>query len=153
MKRMRAVLATVFVALAAMVVAAPAAAESDPAVDEQIVAVMRAMPGGVVVDRYRAVWPATGMEMAVPDPAVPNAVKGCATGMVCAFSSYNATGASLSWSTCGTFPISGFTTRSIADARSSGYAQARNGTTVVATATAGNFANVFSPVTNLRCVP
>lgn len=141
-------------AAAAMIVVAPAAhAEVVPPVHPEIAAVIDAVPGGVVIDADHAVWPELGMEMTAADAVSTYAVGPCATGRVCAFSGLNMSGSMLSWSTCGaTFPISAFTVRSIADARSSGYLQARNGTTVVATANAGASANVYSTVTNVRCV-
>lgn len=128
------------------------AAEITP--DPQIAAVMAELPGGQLIDSHHATWPALGMEMTVPGTGVaPLTVGGCATGSVCAFGSLAATGAKLSWTTCGNPSIpSSFTVRSIADARSSGYLQARNGTTVVATANAGSWTNVYATTTNVRCV-
>jgi hypothetical protein len=137
----------------AMTLVAPAAyAQSAPSVDPEIAAVMAEVPGGSVVDDDHAVWPALGMEMTAADAVAPFSVGSCATGSVCAFSGLNGSGSKLSWSTCSTFTISAFTVRSVADARSTGYLQARNGSTVVATANAGASANVYAAVTNVRCV-
>lgn len=137
----------------AMTLIAPAAyAQSAPDIDPEIAAVLDAVPGGTVIDADHAVWPALGMRMTSADAVSAFAVGSCATGAVCAFSGLNGSGSKLSWSTCGTFTISAFTVRSIADARSTGYLQARNGTTVVATAYAGASANVYAAVTNVRCV-
>ncbi len=153
MKRMK----TVAIGMLAMVacsaaIASPQMAAASEVADPRIAAVMAEVPGGIVVDESRAVWPALGMEMIVPGDVSVFAVGACATGKVCAFDGYNTGGAQLNWSTCGTFSVSAFTVRSIADARSTGYLQARNGTTVVATANAGRSANVYSAVTNVRCV-
>jgi hypothetical protein len=90
--------------------------------------------------------------MTAANAVSPFTVGSCATGAVCAFSGLNGGGSQLSWSTCSTFTISAFTVRSIADAHSTGYLQARNGSTVVATAYAGASANVYAAVTNVRCV-
>lgn len=154
MRRIKRALATAVVALAAMglgALAAQAAAAASP-VDPEIAAMLEAIPGGEVVDADHASWPEIGMQMTSADAATSYSVGSCATGSVCAYSGIGLTGAKLSWTTCGTFSTGSLTTRSIADARSSGHLQARNGTTVVATANAGASANVFSTVTDVRCV-
>ncbi len=152
MRRIGAVL-TVVAAVTAVIFSAPAAYATDATVPrDDIAAVMDAVPGGVLIDADHAEWPSIGMEMTSAEAATTYSVGSCATGSVCAFSGSNLSGSKLSWSTCGTFTISAFTVRSIADARSTGYLQARNGTTVVATAYAGGSANVFGTVTNVRCV-
>lgn len=152
MKRIGAALTT-GVAVMAMVFSAQAATAADVQVPrDDVAAVMDAVPGGVLIDADHAIWPRTGMELTSAEAAGVFAVGSCQTGRVCAFSGANRSGSKLSWSTCGTFTISAFTVRSIADARSTGYLQARNGTTVVATANAGASANVFGTVTNVRCV-
>ena len=141
MTRSRTKLAMLGAAAFALVAAfgAPQAASADVvSVEPRIAAVMAEVPGGVLLDEFHAVWPETGMEMEVPNPAAPFAVGGCATGYVCVFDAANASGAKISWSSCGNPSVSSFTVRSIANARSSGYAQARYGTTVRATANAGS---------------
>jgi len=152
-KYFRAMLVTL-VAVVAMLVSAPAASAEEEAVPRaDIAAMMDAVPGGILIDADHAVWPSTGLEMTSSAAVTPYSVGSCATGSVCAFSSANLGGSKLSWSTCNTFTISSsFTVRSIADARSTGYLQARNGTTILATANAGASANVFGTVTNVRCV-
>lgn len=153
MRRINAMAAVLLGLLASTLgVAAPAIADTGNALDPQIAAVMDEVPGGIIIDDRHAVWPDIGMEMLVPSPIAAFSVGACATGKVCAFSGYNTSGAQLNWSTCSTFSISAFTVRSIADARSTGYLQARNGTTVVATAKAGALANVYGTTTNVRCV-
>ncbi|MGB3373774.1 MAG: hypothetical protein WBA87_01365 [Microbacterium sp.] len=141
-------------AVMAILASAPAASAAEATVPHaDIAAMMDAVPGGVLIDADHAVWPSTGLEMTSSAAVTPFSVGSCATGSVCAFSSANLGGSKLSWSTCSTFTISSsFTVRSIADARSSGYLQARNGTTVLATANAGASANVYGTVTNVRCV-
>nr|WP_201470009.1 hypothetical protein [Microbacterium hydrocarbonoxydans] len=122
-----------------------------------IVEVMDEVPGGIIVDRNHAVWPELGMTLTVPSrgemSGMRAAVGPCATGQVCAFTGGSVTGAKLSWTTCSTHTIpSSFVTRSIADARSSGSLQARNGSTVLATAPANGWANVSGTANNVRCV-
>ncbi|MFB7250901.1 hypothetical protein [Microbacterium sp. NPDC056234] len=144
---------------------APAAAAEQRAVepDPQIAAMLEAIPGGVALDAYNAVWPELDMEMRVAatqadsfaarSSAAIASVGACATGKVCAFSLSGTNGSKLSWGTCNTsFPVGTFTVRSIADARSSGYVQAKYGTTVRATAYAGSWTNVYGSVSRISCV-
>lgn len=143
---------------------APAAAAAETTVepDPQIAAMLESVPGGVALDAYHAVWPELDMEMTVAEPRADSysarssaiaSVGACATGKVCAFSLSGTNGAKLSWGTCNTsFPVGTFTVRSIADARSSGYMQAKYGTTVRATAYAGNWTNVYGTVSRISCV-
>lgn len=146
-------------ALGALFTGGPASAEVSVD-DERVPALMREVleevPGGRIIDAQRAVWPDLGMELFVPDgdrPRVFAAVGTCASARVCVFTGSSLTGARLSWSTCATVPIpSSFTARSVADARPSGYAQARSGTTVLATAVANGWANVVGSATNVQCV-
>lgn len=135
--------------------AAPAVDDGDR-IAPLILEVMAEVPGGVVVDSWHAVWPELGMELVVGAHvrAVSIAAVGsCTTGLVCVYTGTALTGARLSWSTCGILPIpTSFSVRSLADARSGGYAQARNGATVLATAPAGGWTNVNGTSTNVRCV-
>ena len=143
--------------------AATAAAATPITPDPQITAMLEAVPGGVVLDEYHAVWPGLDMEMAVAAPQAESSaarssaalasVGACASGKVCAFSLSGTNGAKLSWGTCNTsYPVGTFVVRSIADARSSGYVQAKYGTTVRATAYAGNWTNVYGSVSRISCV-
>ena len=129
------------------------ASTSEEVVPEpRIAAVMADVPGGVLLDENHAVWPELGMAMETPAGVGLRTVGGCATGNVCVFDGFGAQGAKLSWSSCGTPTVSAFTVRSIANDRPTGYAQARSGTVVRATAYAGNYANVYGAVDNVRCV-
>lgn len=155
MVRSRAKLAVVGTAVLALigVLGVPQAASADEIVPEpRIAAVMAEIPGGILLDENHAVWPELDMAMETPDAASAFSVGGCTTGNFCVFDAANATGAKISWSSCGNPAVSGFTVRSIANARPTGYAQARAGTTVRATAYAGGYANVFLSVDNVRCV-
>lgn len=136
----------------------PATAESD-AVAPEVAYALQAQPGGVAIDYWHAEWPGIGMTLTVPSSSPsPSfsalaAVGACASGRVCAFNGYGATGTFLSWSTCGshsTTALSG-SVRSIGNARSSGTLHARNGTSVVASAAPGKSANVYATVTNIYC--
>lgn len=146
--------------LGALMLGGPAfaatAVDDGDRIDSLIREVMAEVPGGLVVDSQHAVWPELGMELVVGAHARAGsiaAVGSCATGLVCVYTGTALSGARLSWSTCGILAIpTSFSVRSLADARSSGFAQARNGTTVLATATAGGWANVGGTSTNVRCV-
>lgn len=110
------------------------------------------VPGGVVIDARHAHWPELGMRIDVPADD-DRAVGSCATGNVCAFSGTGLSGTRVSWSSCGTY-APGITVRSIANARSAGYVQARSSSgSVLATAIAGSSANVSGAVADVRCVP
>ncbi|MBO0981128.1 hypothetical protein [Microbacterium sp. SD291] len=159
MTRMRVLVSVVVGLLFAGATAAPASAETGgwADADPQIVEMMAEVPGGVLLDATHAVWPELGMELIVPESSIGvasmAAVGPCATGRICAYSGQSLTGSVLTFSTCGIHAIpSSFRTRSLANARSSGYTQARNGTTVLATAWAGGWTNVYGTATNLRCV-
>lgn len=115
------------------------------------------VPGGVLIDGNHAVWPELHMELVVPTgsprsfPA--SSVGPCPSGEVCLFTGYSLGGTMLSFSTCGIHSVpSSFSARSLAHARSSGSTQARLGTTVLATAYAGGWANISGMTTNVRCV-
>jgi hypothetical protein len=120
--------------------------------EPRIAAVMAEVPGGVLLDENHAVWPELGMALETPSGVSTRTIGGCTTGNVCVFDGYGAQGAKLSWSSCGNPTVSAFTVRSIANDRPTGYAQARSGTTVHATAYAGSYANVYGAVNNVRCV-
>lgn len=158
MRAGRVALAIALGVLTAGTVGGAATAEDfgDEEVAALVVDVMKEVPGGIIVDANRAVWPDLGMTLTVPSRAevgLRAAVGSCATGQVCAFTGGSLTGAKLSWTTCSTHTIpSSFVTRSIADARSSGSLQARNGSTVLATAPANGWANVSGTANNVRCI-
>ena len=145
---------SVLVALAVVagLLGAPSAAHATEPIDPVIAQALAETPGGVVEDARNAYWPALDMRLTVPDPFARSVLM-CPTSRVCAFSGYDTAGSMLSWGTCGVFSTTSIVTRSIADARATGYLQARNGTTVLATASAGNYANVSGTVTDIRCVP
>lgn len=158
MRSSRALLSTLIVA-GMLVLAAPAVAHAAPRpepVDPGIAQMLRDIPGGVLVDSRHAVWPALDMEAVAPGAAGASsrAVGTCATGRICAYSGGTMSGTSVSWGTCGTLPVpSSFIPRSLANARTSGYAQARNsGGGVLGTANAGSWVNVSGTATTVRCI-
>ncbi len=156
MKRLTLTAAIVGLTVAMFGIAGPASASTgDADVDPQIAAVMAEVPGGVLVDSHHAVWPGIDMELVVPDSsgvAARSAVGSCANGQVCVYTGSSLGGSILSWGTCGYHAIpSSFTAKSVADARGSGSAQARSGSTVVATAPAGGWANIYGAVNNVLC--
>lgn len=125
------------------------------AVDPQVVAMLEEVPGGIVIDATHAVWPELDMELSVSSASGISArsVGACATGKFCAFNATSIGGSVLSFSTCGVNAIpSSFSVKSVANARTSGSLQARNGTTVLKTVSAGSWSNVTGTVTNLRCL-
>lgn len=132
-------------------------ADDEHRTDPLIRAVMAEVPGGVIVDAQHAVWPELSMELVVGDQRSAAAsvadVGTCASGTVCVYTGSSLSGSKLSWGTCGIHSIPpSFSAMSISDARSTGYAQARNNTTVLATAFAGGWANFGGTATNVRCV-
>lgn len=156
MRRTRAGIAALF-GLLLVLAGAPAAslAAEDVEVHPAIAQALQEIPGGIVVDAEHAVWPRFEMEISVvaDREAAIRAVGSCGTGLICAYSGYGLTTMYATWGVCGVLPApSAYTMKSFADARSSGYAQARNGTTVLATAAAGSWSNVYGSVTNIRCV-
>lgn len=155
---MRARTAMAVLAIGAFVLgSAPVAASASSPLDDAdpaIVEMLEAVPGGVLIDSHHAVWPDLDMEMTVPTSSglSARAVEGCATGRICAFNAFFADGNFLSFSTCAVHTIpSTFSVKSVANARSSGTAQARNGTTVLTTISAGTWKNTSGTVSNIRC--
>lgn len=154
MRRLRALAAAI---IALLLVAVPTVAHADERDDVHptIAQALREIPGGVLIDSERAVWPEFDMTLTVTDDPrlAARSVGSCPTGKICAYLGTGLTSLYVSWGVCGVLPApSGQTMRSMANARTSGYAQARNGSSVVATATAGNWTNVYSTVTSVRCV-
>ncbi len=132
---------------------ASAASADTGEVAPEVAYALKVEPGGVSVDYWNAVWPKLDMTLTVPSTVSRAAVGKCASGRVCAFNGYGASGTYLSWGSCGSHSTSALSgsVRSIANARSSGTLKARNGTTVLATAGAGSSANVYGSTTNVYC--
>ncbi|MFD6818280.1 hypothetical protein ACFV3I_11650 [Microbacterium sp. NPDC059771] len=157
MRRTRATMAALVglvLVLTGVPTAASAAANPD-AVDPQAAQLLEEVPGGELVAPGHVVWPELDMEFVAASGSSglsARSVGSCSTGRICAYTAYNLSGSILSWGSCGSIAIpSTFVTRSIANARTSGYAQARNGSTVLATAYANGSANVYGSANNIRC--
>ncbi|MGW9158282.1 MULTISPECIES: hypothetical protein [unclassified Microbacterium] len=136
-------------------VPATAAVEDEREVDPLVAAVLDEVPGGILIDGRHAVWPKLGMELTVPASSGMAAwsVGSCTTGRICAYNSTSLGGAALTFGTCAVHTIpSSFSVKSAANARSIGYVQVRNGSTVLKTVPAGSWSNVSGTVTNLRCL-
>lgn len=132
-----------------------AAAAEEPSLDPLMVRILEEVPGGVVIDAGSAVWPKLDMEYTSSSETVrtmARAVGTCATGRICAYRELNRVGAMLSWGSCTTITIpTSFPTKSAANARTSGYAQVRNGSSVLATISANAWSNVSGSPSNIRC--
>ena len=156
MKRTTA-LAAALLGLVVALGAAPANASvsGDEDVDPLVAAMLEEVPGGVLLDATNAVWPELNMELSVPVSTGISArsVGSCATGKICAYNAASLSGGVLSFSVCGVSAIpSTFAVKSVANARTSGSVQVRNGSTVLKTVSAGSWSNVTGTVTNLRCL-
>ena len=129
------------------------AANADEPLDPRISYALEAQPGGVLINSTTVIWPDTGAQLTIPSTITPFGLSSkCPTGTICAFQSANEGGARLSWASCSTFSTTALASvGSVANAHSIGTVQARLGTTVVTSTSAGNFANVYSPTDNIRC--
>lgn len=121
--------------------------------DEEISRALLIEPNGYATGQHTAYWPELEMTMVSDQGRIErNAVGTCSNGTDCAYGGASMQGSKLSWSGCGSHPTSALSTvRSIANGRSSRTLEARNGTTVVASATPGKWRNVSKKVTNVYC--
>lgn len=154
---MKRTLASLAIATVLVLSAAAPAAVADEASDlhPDVEYALANQPGGYATSFGSAVWPALGMELEVVSDYA-RAVGTCATGSICAYSSSGLGGTKLSWTTCGSKSTAALSTvGSIANARTSGTLQARQGATVRASAGANSQANVpvayWSSITNVFC--
>lgn len=114
---------------------------------------LAAEPGGIATSYTTAVWPALGMSLTV---STNRAVGACPTGYICAYSGAAQAGTELRWNSCGSKSTAGIgSVGSISNARASGTLQARQGTTVLASAVAGATTTVGAAnrllITNVFC--
>lgn len=153
--------AVMTIALLLATMAAPSMASASTDMDDvhpEIADALEQIPGGVMIDANHAYWAEWDMDVRVPSSSklMLRSVGTCATGKICAYSSSALVNMYVSWGTCSAnLPIpnsSQYPARSFANARSSGFAQARNGSTVLATANAGGWANISGTPTSIRCV-
>lgn len=129
----------------------------DAAVQERIAEVMQEYPGGTQISRNEVSWDNGNVVLTLrsqDDTVSPTNVGNCETGKFCAYSGTGYTGSSISFSTCtSSHSVAqlGTAVRSIANARTSGQVQAKNGSTVVLTVPHGTGANTTATVTTLAC--
>ena len=149
-----------FVAVALVLAAPLASSAEEQAIHPDVAYALAAEPGGVVLGCGSAEWPDLGMRIDAAPPASGiigvQSVGTCATGSICAYASTGISGTKLSWTTCGSKSTAALAqVGSIANARSSGTLQARQGTTVRASASANASANVAvayqASITNVVC--
>lgn len=141
------------VAGAAMILGASTTSAVADSLDPAIEYALAHEPGGIVVDEATVVWPHLGMELTVSSATARALSTECPTGLICAFGGHNETGTRLTWATCAVHSTAALpNVLSVASARPVNSVQARNGTTVLATAGAGNYVNVYGAVTNVRCL-
>ncbi|PPF41870.1 hypothetical protein C5B85_18285 [Pseudoclavibacter sp. AY1F1] len=147
-------------ALLMLFVGAPAAQAETTVVDvdEIVTYALDAVPGGHATGEHTAYWPDLGMTLlseeasASPSRDRQRAVGSCASGNVCAYSGSSLSGSKLSWSSCGTHSTAALgSVRSIANGRTSETLRARNGSTVLATATPGTQKNVSGTARTVNC--
>ncbi len=152
-KRRAAAVASAFVFAAVAVLWPSAALAGERSVDDQIEQVLRDFPGGVRTAHNEVSWDGGSVVLTILDGASARAVGSCATGKFCAYSATGLGGSKLTFSSCsGTNSTASLgAVRSIANARSSGTVYAFNGSTSVASATAGSSSDVWSTVTRLGC--
>ena len=147
-----ALLAALTALLLAFASATPAAATAED-LDPRLAYALEMEPGGMVIDGRTAYWPHLAMTLTLPGMEPRGLSKKCPTGLICAFQYLDEAGPRLTWASCGTYSTTALpSVGSVASARSTGYVQARNGTTVLATASAGNYTNVGGATNNIRCV-
>lgn len=156
--RLHTILGTVvLLAMSTLGVSAPAAAADRSGDDsaEIIAHALEAEPGGIVLSDNVVYWPRLTMTLTVDTErsAALRAVGSCPSGLYCAYSGQNLTGSRLSWTACGVQSTAALSVvRSIANARLVGVVQARNGTSVLASASSNAWTNVGGTTTNLNCL-
>lgn len=152
MPRIAIATAALVAVLSSVLVGAPAFAttSADPSPQAQIDAAMSAMPGGTQTDADTVTWDGGTIEL---DVAGPNVVGSCATGSFCVYSGVSLSGSKISYAACGTYTVTAFTVKSIANARTTGSVEAQNSSgRVLATISAGGRLNSApSGVAKVNC--
>lgn len=161
--------AALVLALPTQVGAAPAAG-LEPATSAEVSYALEAMPGGVLTAPNEVTWPDGTVLVVVPDGravdvaggrvskpgkvAAPSlASSACPSGKFCAHSALDGTGTRLEFQTCpSTNSLAAMrVVKSVSNARTSGRVTAQDGSTVIATATAGTTKNLTKVVDRLVC--
>lgn len=134
------------------------AASSGETMQERVDRVLLDHPGGVQIAPNEVSWEngAVVLTLAPTDGIAPLAVGSCASGSYCAYNGSGLSGSKLTFSTCGTYSTTALgTVRSIANARTSGYVDAKNSSgSVLATISSGSSIS-YAPagIAQLTCVP
>ena len=138
------------------------AAHADPGDDlqAQVDSILAENPGGTQTGPNTIEWEDGTIEFTLEmDGYASRSIGSCATGTYCVYNGLALTGSKLAFSTCAsanysTAALPG-TVRSVADAESSGYVQAKDsGGSVLATIFAGtSLSNAPAGITQVRCVP
>ncbi len=149
---MRRTLATLILTVALAASGGAAQAASSPPLHPDIESALTTLPGGVALSPTTAEWEELGIRYEIA-PLSTFSVGTCSTNRICAYRSTNLGGAKLTFSGCSTWNTSAFgTIRSIANARTSGWAEARNSSgTLLAHIVHGNWQNVSAGTTTIAC--
>ena len=155
--------AIVIVTAVLLILGGESAAHADPGDDDlqaQVDSILAEHPGGTQTGPNTIEWEDGTIELTLEmDGYASRSVGSCATGTYCVYNGLALTGSKLAFSTCAsanysTAALPG-TVRSVADAESSGYVQAKDsGGSVLATIFAGtSLSNAPAGITQVRCVP
>ncbi len=125
---------------------------------ERVDRVLLEYPGGTQIASNEISWEngAVVLTLASADGIAPRAVGSCATDAYCAYNGSGLSGSKLTFWTCGIYSTTALgSVRSVANARTGGYVDAKNsGGGVLATIYGGNSIS-YAPagITQLSCVP
>ncbi len=149
---MRKTLATLGLCVA-LLVGAPSANATEPPPHPEIASAMAALPGGVLISPNEAEWPKLGIRFEVPS-VTTFSVGSCATGTTCAYRNANLGGAKATFYGCSTWSTTAFgSVGSVANARTSGWAEVRNSSGgVITTVGYGTWKNVGAGTTSIACL-
>ena len=132
-------------------IAAPAHAD-EPDLHPDIAYALAALPGGIPTGTTSAEWPDLGITYTIETRSA-RAVGTCATNLICAYRTAGLGGAKVTFSGCSTWSTTAFGgVGSVANARTSGWANARNSSgTVLKHVPYGTWADVPAGVTSIAC--
>jgi hypothetical protein len=167
---------TSLITAAALVLALPTqvgpapSAGLESATSSEVSYALEAMPGGVLTAPNEVTWPDGTVLVVVPDGravdvagsrvsesgrvAAPSVASNtCPSGKFCAHSAFDGTGTRLEFQTCpSTNSLAAMrVVKSVSNARTRGTVTAQDGSTVIATATAGTMKNITKAVDRLVC--
>ncbi|MDM4764403.1 peptidase inhibitor family I36 protein [Galbitalea sp. SE-J8] len=160
MNRIKPALLAAIGALILLLIPTPASAETTT-LQDQVDTILAQHPGGTQIASNAISWEDGEITLTLPAEGLIGAlaVGTCETGRYCAFSGYSYTGTKLSFSACSiggtsnSLGLLGNAPHSVANARSSGTVQARNGSTTVFSLGANSGRpTVANTVTALACL-